>query len=132
MADRCPAPPPDPHGGSELPHRRSRVPGNGPLRRTRENQYLAGVCGGVGKRPGIDPTVVRVITMLLVLGAGTGLLVYMAAWLMITRQGEDRSIAKGITSDPSEMRLAMMAGTLSSWVPTRSVSPLRTSPGRWR
>lgn len=86
----------------------------------------------MGESLGIDPTVVRVITMLLVLGAGTGLLVYMAAWLMITRQGEDRSIAKGITSDPSEMRLAMMAGTLSSWVPTRSVSPLRTSPGRWR
>ena len=66
----------------------------------------------MGESLGIDPTVVRVITMLLVLGAGTGLLVYMAAWLMITRQGEDRSIAKGITSDPSEMRLAMMAGTL--------------------
>jgi phage shock protein PspC (stress-responsive transcriptional regulator) len=88
------------------------VHGNGPLRRTRENQYLSGACGGVGERLGIDPTVVRVITMLLVLGAGTGLLVYMAAWLMITRQGEDRSIAKRITSDPSEMRLAMMAGTL--------------------
>jgi signal transduction histidine kinase/phage shock protein PspC (stress-responsive transcriptional regulator) len=85
---------------------------NGPLRRSRENQYLAGVCGGIGERLGIDPTVVRVITVLLVLGAGTGLLVYMAAWLVIARQGEDRSIAKRITSDPSEMRLAMVVGTL--------------------
>jgi signal transduction histidine kinase len=82
------------------------------LRRTRENQYLAGVCGGIGERLGIDPTVVRVIAVLLVLGAGTGLLVYMAAWLLITRQGEDQSIAKRITSNPGEMRLAMVVGTL--------------------
>jgi signal transduction histidine kinase len=88
------------------------VRGNGPLRRSRENQYLAGVCGGIGERLGVDPTVVRVITVLLVLGAGTGLLVYMAAWLLITRQGEDRSIAKRVTSDPSEMRLAVVVATL--------------------
>jgi signal transduction histidine kinase len=82
------------------------------LRRSRENQYLAGVCGGVGERLGVDPTVVRVVTVLLVLGAGTGLLVYMAAWLLITRQGEDRSIAKRVTSDPSEMRLAVVVASL--------------------
>jgi phage shock protein C len=70
-------PPPDPHGVREIRRRRSRVHGNGPLRRTRENHYLAGVCGGVGERLGIDPTVVRVITVLLILGAGTGLLVYL-------------------------------------------------------
>jgi signal transduction histidine kinase/phage shock protein PspC (stress-responsive transcriptional regulator) len=88
------------------------VRGNGPLRRSRDNQYLAGVCGGIGERLGVDPTVVRVITVLLVLGAGTGLLVYMAAWLLITRQGEDRSIAKRVTSDPSEMRLAVVVASL--------------------
>ncbi|HWE69666.1 MAG TPA: PspC domain-containing protein [Acidimicrobiales bacterium] len=82
------------------------------MRRSRDNQYLAGVCGGIGERLGVDPTVVRVITVLLVLGAGTGLLVYMAAWLLITRQGEDRSIAKRVTSDPSEMRLAVVVASL--------------------
>ena len=70
------------------------------------------MCGGVGERLGIDPTVVRVIAVLLVLGAGTGLLVYMAAWLIITRQGEDRSIARRIMSEPGEQRLAMVVGTL--------------------
>src|SRR5580704_9332224 len=105
-------PPPDPDATRARPRRRSRGRGSRPLRRTRENQYLAGVCGGIGERLGIDPTVVRVIAVLLVLGAGTGLLVYMAAWLLITRQGEDQSIAKRITSNPGEMRLAMVVGTL--------------------
>jgi signal transduction histidine kinase len=105
-------PPPDPGASRTIPRRRYRGRGKGPLRRTRDNQYLAGVCGGIGERLGIDPTVVRVIAVLLVLGAGTGLLVYIAAWLIMTRQGEDRSIARRITSDPGEMRLAMVVGTL--------------------
>jgi signal transduction histidine kinase len=70
------------------------------------------VCGGIGERLGIDPTVVRVVAVLLVLGAGAGLLVYMAAWLVITRQGEERSIARRITTDPGEMRLATVVATL--------------------
>lgn len=54
------------------------------LFRSANNRILAGVCGGVGEYLDIDPTVVRVVYVLLsLLTAFTGLLVYIVLWLII-------------------------------------------------
>ncbi|MCD7854638.1 MAG: PspC domain-containing protein [Clostridiales bacterium] len=34
------------------------------LKRSNENRLLAGVCGGIGEYFGIDPTIVRVLTVI--------------------------------------------------------------------
>lgn len=45
---------------------------------------VAGVCGGLGEYLGIDPVVVRLVwTLATLLGFGTGLLIYLVAWIII-------------------------------------------------
>lgn len=54
------------------------------LYRSREDRMIAGVCGGLGKYAGIDPTVVRLIfALLVVLGVGSGLLIYLILMLIV-------------------------------------------------
>ncbi len=52
--------------------------------RSREDRMIAGVCGGLGKYVGVDPTVIRVIfALLVVFGVGSGLLIYLILMLII-------------------------------------------------
>lgn len=60
------------------------------LVRSRTNRMLCGVCGGVGEYLNVDPTLVRLLWILCALaGCGTGLIVYIAAALIIP---EDNNI----------------------------------------
>lgn len=47
------------------------------LYRSRSDRLFFGVCGGLGKFFNIDPTIVRLIFVLLVLLAGHGVLIYL-------------------------------------------------------
>jgi phage shock protein C len=54
------------------------------LYRSRTDKMVAGVCGGIGQYTGVDPTVVRLLfVLLLAFTVGTGLLAYIAAMLII-------------------------------------------------
>ncbi len=53
------------------------------LYRSRSDRKIAGVCGGIGAYFGIDPVIPRLLWVLLVLAAGTGLLAYIICWLVI-------------------------------------------------
>ena len=44
------------------------------LYKSRQNRMLCGVCGGIAEYFNIDPTIVRLITVALCLGAGSGLI----------------------------------------------------------
>lgn len=58
---------------------------------------MAGVCSGIGEYAGIDPTVVRLIFVVLALvTAGVFALVYLAAWVVIPEEGESASIAENL------------------------------------
>lgn len=58
---------------------------DGRLRRSRSNRMIAGVIGGLARYFGIDPTMARVIYVILsvVSVAFPGLLVYVLLWLII-------------------------------------------------
>lgn len=56
------------------------------LYRSRTDKRIAGVCGGLGEYFGIDATLVRLIVALFVLVAGTGVLAYILAWIIIPRR----------------------------------------------
>ncbi len=56
------------------------------LTRPRDDRVIAGVCGGVGRYFGVDPVLVRVATVVFVLLAGTGLLAYLIAWIVIPEE----------------------------------------------
>jgi len=57
------------------------------LYRSIQERMLGGVCGGLGKYFDIDPTVIRFFWVVVtVLSAGTGILVYLLAWIIIPEE----------------------------------------------
>jgi phage shock protein C len=53
------------------------------LYRSRNDSRIAGVCGGLGEYLDIDPTLVRLIFVLLALTGGHGVLLYIILWLIV-------------------------------------------------
>ena len=55
------------------------------LRRSVMNRSIAGVCGGIGEYFEVDPTVVRIVYVLLSIfsAAFPGILVYILLWILI-------------------------------------------------
>lgn len=53
------------------------------LYRSRTDTMLGGVCAGLAKYFTLDPTVVRLIFVLLFILAGQGLLLYLILWLVV-------------------------------------------------
>ncbi|WP_326635756.1 PspC domain-containing protein [Streptosporangium sp. NBC_01755] len=53
------------------------------LRRSDEGRMLTGVCAGLGRYAGIDPVLLRVGFAVLVLGSGIGIMLYIAAFLLM-------------------------------------------------
>ena len=54
---------------------------------------LAGVAAGLARYLDADVTLVRLILVALFLFTGAGPALYLAAWLLIPRDGQDQSIA---------------------------------------
>jgi len=62
------------------------------LTRSRSNRFLAGVAGGIAAYTGTDPTIVRLITAILVCcTAGFGLAAYIVAWIILPEEGSATS-----------------------------------------
>ncbi|MDQ6798954.1 MAG: PspC domain-containing protein [Actinomycetota bacterium] len=57
---------------------------------------IAGVCGGLARSLGVDPLVVRVAIVVLTIAGGTGAVAYMAAWLLLPRDGQAASAAQAM------------------------------------
>jgi phage shock protein PspC (stress-responsive transcriptional regulator) len=60
------------------------------LRRSRDQRWVGGVCGGLGQVTGLATWVLRLMFALLVLCGGTGLLVYLLLWIFVPE--EDRPL----------------------------------------
>ncbi len=56
---------------------------NKKLLRSKNNRMLAGVCGGVAEYFNLDPTIVRIIYVVLTFAGFAGLLIYLIMWLLI-------------------------------------------------
>ena len=53
------------------------------LVKSQSNRMICGVCAGVGEYFGIDPTVIRLLWILLTFCGGSGLLAYISASVVI-------------------------------------------------
>ena len=56
------------------------------LRRSRTDRSIAGVCAGLAKYLGIDTTLVRILTLCLIIFGGMSLWVYIIMWLLIPEE----------------------------------------------
>ena len=63
------------------------------LTRPREGRWLGGVAAGLGAYFDLNPAIYRIAFAALSLAGGTGILLYVAAWLVIPDEGADDSIA---------------------------------------
>jgi phage shock protein PspC (stress-responsive transcriptional regulator) len=66
------------------------------LRRSRTDRKLAGVAGGLGRYAGVDPLILRILFVVLTIFGGSGILLYVAGWLLIADDGEEESQAQRI------------------------------------
>jgi phage shock protein C len=53
------------------------------LYRSRTNRKVAGVCGGLAQSFNTDATVIRVLFVILAVLGGSGLLIYLAMWIIV-------------------------------------------------
>lgn len=60
------------------------------LYRSRNNYMLAGICGGLGEYFDIDPTIIRLIVAFSALIAGSGIILYLIAWIIIPLAPNDQ------------------------------------------
>ncbi len=78
-AHSTPTPPP-PAGGYYPPP----APPRPPLRRSRTDRVIAGVCGGFARQYGIDPVLLRILVVVLtVFTGGAFALAYIIAWILM-------------------------------------------------
>jgi phage shock protein PspC (stress-responsive transcriptional regulator) len=53
------------------------------LYRSRTNRKIAGVAGGLAEFFNADPTLIRVLFVVLALFGGSGLLIYIVMWILV-------------------------------------------------
>ncbi|WP_175410776.1 PspC domain-containing protein [Streptomyces sp. TRM64462] len=108
MSSTTPTPPPP-----EAPGAQDDAPtAPGPLRRTPRQRVVAGVCGGLGRHFDLDPVVFRVVTGVLSVAGGLGLIFYGFAWLLIPAEGEDENEGRRLLSgrvDGASLTAVLMA-----------------------
>jgi signal transduction histidine kinase len=66
-----------------------------------------GVAGGLSARFGIDANLIRAAFILAAIGAGTGLALYVVAWLVIPAQGATTSIGRRALADRRTVAVAL-------------------------
>ncbi len=47
---------------------------------------IAGVCGGLGEYFNVDPTIIRIIAVLLIFADGVGILAYIIGWIVMPKR----------------------------------------------
>jgi len=57
------------------------------LRRTSEDSWIGGVCGGLGKLTGVESWIWRVVFVLGMLFGGFTLFAYIVLWIFVPREG---------------------------------------------
>jgi len=63
------------------------------LTRTPDDRWLTGVCGGISAYTGIDANLVRlVLAICTLLGAGSLVIGYVVAWILMPRRAEHETV----------------------------------------
>lgn len=75
--------------GSEPETAKDETSGQRRLYRSDTKRILGGVCGGLGEYFGADPVWFRIGFVVLAIGGGSGILLYLILWLIVPRQPAD-------------------------------------------
>ncbi|WP_203338667.1 PspC domain-containing protein [Nocardioides limicola] len=92
----------------------------GPLRRSVADRKVAGVAAGVARHFNLDPTLVRVIFVVLAIFGGAGVLLYAAGWLLVPEEGSEQA---AIDLEPQSRTVALWGAA--------GIGALMTVGGSW-
>jgi phage shock protein PspC (stress-responsive transcriptional regulator) len=92
------------------------------------SRFLAGVCGGLGRYFDLSPAVFRLGFIVLTVIGGAGILVYVAAALVIPAEGKDGSIAEEILSERRDHPARLVVLGFVAVAILASLSQARTWP----
>ncbi len=56
------------------------------LYRPRDDRMIAGVCSGIARRFGLEPTLIRILFVASLFLPGPQILIYLAAWLLMPNE----------------------------------------------
>ena len=56
------------------------------LRRSKTDRMLGGVCAGIANYLDVDPTIIRLLWVLWIFLAGSGILAYLICWIVIPNE----------------------------------------------
>ena len=56
------------------------------LYRSKTNRQLAGVCGGLAEYFNLDATLIRILFVVLAVLGGSGLVLYVAMWIIVPKE----------------------------------------------
>ncbi len=82
------------------------------LTRSQKNRIIAGVCGGFADYFNLDPTLVRIVWILLSLVNGIGILVYIAALVLMPEESAGHSAEKKETNKKRSESAGMVVGII--------------------
>lgn len=98
------------------------------LARADDGRWLGGVCVGLGRYFDVNPLVYRIGFAALALAGGTGLLLYVAAWLVIPAETSDDSIAVEALRDHRDRPWLMLGVGLLAFGAILALSEARFWP----
>ena len=81
--------------GSRLHGTDPLVDGLNRLRRSRSDRWLGGVCGGLAPATGLPSWLWRLIFVVLVACAGTGLVAYVLLWILLPKEAASLDLDAG-------------------------------------
>jgi phage shock protein C len=61
------------------------------LTRSRTDRKIAGVCGGFAAYSGIDVNIVRLVMVLLAVLGGSGIVLYLVAWVIVPVEAVEKT-----------------------------------------
>lgn len=82
------------------------------LRRSITDRKFAGIAGGLGQHLNVDPTILRVVLVVLCFFGGAGFVLYGAAWLLVPEEGQDEGAVH--TSDGTRNTLLIVAAGVAA------------------
>ncbi|MDX2356774.1 PspC domain-containing protein [Dietzia sp. PP-33] len=87
--------------------------------RTPDDAKIAGVCGGFGRRYGVDPVLFRIAFVIAALWGGAGVFLYALLWLLLRSAGDEASkgealIGKGQASGSKVTAVALVVVVILS------------------
>ncbi len=75
------------------------------LYRSDTNKVISGVAGGLGEYYNIDPTIIRIVFILLAVYGGSGIFIYLILWLLIPKKSQGHvDTNKNIKENLAEMQ----------------------------